>query len=113
MSRPKLIRPLADTTEEFNRFKEDCVRTSPHHLSGAFIANFSEDDYDHSIQRAFDDFERYNNDKKNPYIYEMVDYYPQALKHKSILVSYNLKRKDGQPYDEDARLGSEIETEIM
>lgn len=57
-------------------------------LSGKNIQQFVGDTYNHSIQLAWEWVEM---KKENGIAIQLVDYYPQIMGGKSILVSYNVR----------------------
>ena len=62
-------------------------------LSGAQIRHFNKDNYEESIKSATEWRDSYNSNSDNNTIIEIVGFYPQIFKHKSIIVSYNIKSK--------------------
>lgn len=63
-------------------------------LSGKHVQGFSGDTYNHSIQLAYEWMNRTNSDKHSTQIVTLVNYYPQIMGNKSILVSYNIQAKE-------------------
>lgn len=57
------------------------------------INGFSGYNYDHSIHMAFEWMDEVNADKQDPRIIELLCYFKQEHKAKSILVSYKTKPK--------------------
>ena len=62
-------------------------------LSGKHINQFVGDTYNHSIQLAYAWVKERNENKDYKWKIKLVDYYPQVMGGKSILVSYNIEEK--------------------
>lgn len=89
MSRPKKIIEVELTKEE-EALPE---RGSITKLSGKHINQFVGDTYNHSIQLAYAWVKERNENKEYKWKIKLVDYYPQVMGGKSILVSYNIEEK--------------------
>ena len=56
-------------------------------LSGRYVQPFCGTSYNDSIRLAYEWSERKSN---SDILFELINYYPQIMGHKSILVSYNI-----------------------
>ena len=81
-----------DDLELTDREKELSDTPSTSNLTQS-INGFSGDTYNHSIHMAFEWMDEVNADKQDPRIIELLCYFKQEHKAKSILVSYKTKPK--------------------
>ena len=83
---------MANEVELTEREKELPITTSTSNLNHS-INGFSGDSYDHSLRMAFEWMDGINNDERVPESVELVCYFKQEHKGKSILVSYKASTK--------------------
>jgi len=62
---------------------------NPNKVSGNFIKGFTGKNYEESLKSAYEHMKEYNKRKDGYDKIELVNYYPQVFKGKSILVGYN------------------------
>jgi len=83
----------AELTETAESFAVNHGKTAITQLSGKNINHFVGDTYNHSLNLAFEWAEAKNNSKDYPYEITIVDFYPQKMGGKAILISYNVSEK--------------------
>lgn len=93
MGRHKTVVEI-DLNKDQEYFFEKMEKRSITLLSGKHIQNFVGETYRDSVRMAFEWVENLKTRKDKPqYNIKLVDYYPQIMGGKSILVSYNIEEK--------------------
>ncbi len=83
----------AELTETVESFAVNHAKTSITQLTGKYINHFVGDTYNHSLNEAFEWADMKNEDDKYLYEITLIDYYPQSMCAKAILISYNISEK--------------------
>lgn len=69
------------------------LKTSTSQFSGKYLKHFSEETYNKSLREAFSWADGINENGKEIYSVELIDYFKQKKGNKCIFVSYNTKPK--------------------
>lgn len=82
-----------ELSEDAEAFYINHAKSSITQLAGKHINHFVGETYEESLSLAFEWVKLKNNDENCLYTVELVDFYPQIMGKKAILISYNITYK--------------------